>query len=97
MAFDKKVTLQILKKKTGSSGGYDIIATADVWCDYDDIGSMVAFSALAAGVTVTKQITMWKNEFKDYTHAIVDGVQYKVNQTAKTKNPLHFKLLLVRG
>lgn len=97
MTFNKKITLQNQKKKTGSSGGYDIVATADIWCEYVDVGSMVAFSALSAGITVTKQATMWRSEFKDYTHAIIDGVQYKIAQTARAKNDLHIKLLVSRG
>jgi SPP1 family predicted phage head-tail adaptor len=97
MAFNKKITLQTLKQKTGSAGGYDITASANVWCEFNDIGSIIAFKALSAGITVTKQAIMWRKEFNGYTHAIVDGKQYKIEQTVRADNDLHIKLLLSRG
>ena len=97
MTFNKKIKLQTLKKKTGSAGGYDIIASADAWCEFTDIGSTIIFQALSAGITVTKQAIMWRKEFKSYTHAIIDGVQYKIEQTARADSDLHIKLVLSRG
>ena len=96
MKFNKKITLLTLEPQSGA-GDYKETARATVWADISDVGVTTKLSGLSVGQDISFSAVMWRKEHKDYTHAIYDGVMYKIVETGSAKNPLHIKLLLERG
>lgn len=96
LPFNRKITLLTLEPQNGCREPSEI-ARATVWANISDVGSTTKFAALQAGQTVSLAVTMWRREFRDYSHAEVDGVRYKIVETGSAKSDLHIKLLLERG
>lgn len=96
LPFNRKITLLTLEPQSGYSEPAEI-ARATVWANISDVGATTKFAALQAGQTVSLAVTMWRKEFKNFSHAEVDGVRYKIVETGLAKNDLHIKLLLERG
>ena len=96
LTFNRKITLLTLEPQKGYSEPAEI-ARATVWANVSDVGSTTKFAALQAGQTVSLAVTMWRREFRDYSHAEINGVRYKIVETGAAKSDLHIKLLLERG
>ena len=96
LPFNRKITLLTLEPQKGYSEPAEV-ARATVWANISDVGSTTKFAALQAGQTVSRAVTMWRKEDRDYSHAEIDGVRYKIVETGAAKNDLHVKLLLERG
>ncbi|MCI7758539.1 MAG: hypothetical protein MSH49_00765 [[Eubacterium] saphenum] len=96
LPFNRKITLLTLEPQKGYSEPAEV-ARATVWANISDVGSTTKFAALQAGQTVSLAVTMWRREFRDYSHAEVDGTRYKIVETGSAKSDLHIKLLLERG
>lgn len=96
LPFNRKITLLTLEPQSGYSEPAEI-ARATVWANISDVGATTKFAALQAGQTVSLAVTMWRKEFKNFSHAEVDGTRYKIVETGSAKNDLHIKLLLERG
>lgn len=96
LPFNRKITLLTLEPQSGYSEPAEI-ARATVWANISDVGATTKFAALQAGQTVSLAVTMWRKEFKNFSHAEVDGVRYKIVETGSAKSNLHIKLLLERG
>lgn len=96
LPFNRKLTLLTLEPQSGYNEPAEI-ARAIVWANISDVGATTKFAALQAGQTVSLAVTMWRKEFRDFTHCEVDGTRYKIVETGLAKNDLHIKLLLERG
>lgn len=96
LPFNRKITLLTLEPQNGRYEPAEI-ARATVWANISDVGATTKFAALQAGQTVSIAVTMWRREFRDYSHAEVDGTRYKIVETGSAKSDLHIKLLLERG
>lgn len=96
LPFNRKITLLTLEPQNGHYEPAEV-ARATVWANISDVGATTKFAALQAGQTVSLAVTMWRKEFKNFSHADVDGVRYKIVETGAAKNDLHVKLLLERG
>lgn len=96
LPFNRKITLLTLEPQKGYREPAEI-ARATVWANVSDVGSTTKLAALQAGQTVSLAVTMWRREFRDYSHAEVDGTRYKIVETGSAKSDLHIKLLLERG
>ena len=96
LPFNRKITLLTLEPQSGCTEPAEV-ARATVWANISDVGSTTKFAALQAGQTVSLAVTMWRREFRDYSHAEIDGARYKIVETGAAKSDLHIKLLLERG
>lgn len=96
LPFNRKITLLTLEPQSGYNEPAEI-ARATVWANISDVGATTKLAALQAGQTVSLAVTMWRKEFKNFSHAEVDGVRYKIVESGSAKNDLHIKLLLERG
>lgn len=96
LPFNRKITLLTLEPQNGRSEPAEI-ARATVWANVSDVGSTTKLAALQAGQTVSLAVTMWRKEYRDYSHAEVDGTRFKIVETGSAKSDLHIKLLLERG
>lgn len=96
MVFDRKITLQIRTQGYGTAGA-QVTESCTVWASVTDMGVTTKYAAEAAGKQAELQAVMWRNEFKGYTHAVIDGTVYKINSTGRAENDLHIKLILARG
>ena len=96
LPFNRKITLLPLEPQSGCPEPAEV-ARATVWANISDIGATTKFAALQAGQTVSLAVTMWRKEYRDYTHAEVDGTRYKIVETGAAKSDLHIKLMLERG
>ena len=96
MTFDRKITLQVHKQGYGTAGT-QVVSSERVWANVSDMGVTTKYAAEAAGKQAELQAVMWRNEFKDYTHAVIDNVLYKIVSTGRAENDLHIKLILSRG
>lgn len=94
--FNRKITLLTLEPQNGRYKPAEI-ARATVWANISDVGATTKFAALQAGQAVSLAVTMWRKEYRDYTHAEINGARYKIVETGSAKNDLHVKLLLERG
>lgn len=94
--FNRKITLLTLEPQNGYIEPAEV-ARATVWANISDVGATTKFAALQAGQAVSLAVTMWRKEFKNFSHAEVDGARYKIVETGSAKNDLHVKLLLERG
>lgn len=96
LPFNRRITLLTLEPQSGYNEPAEI-ARATVWANISDVGATTKFAALQAGQTVSLAVTMWRKEYRDYTHAEINDVRYKIVETGAAKNDLHVKLLLERG
>ena len=96
-AFNNKMTLYNQTISYGTAPNPQRTNIKTVWCFISEVGSTVAFNALAAGVKLNKQVEMWAAEYGDRQYALINGVTYKVEQAVRTGNDLKIKLLLSRG
>lgn len=96
-AFNKRITLLRLTPQTGHGNSQTEAARAEVWADVSEPGVTTKMTALSVGSNVHYSVIMWRNEYKDYTHAEYGGKRYRITTTGGTDNPLKIKLLLERG
>lgn len=96
-AFNKKITLLRLEVAPGYNTSATEKARTVVWAKVYEPGVTTKMTALSTEEEIAQGVIMWRREYKDYTHAVIDGITYRIVQTGGTDNPLKIKLLLTRG
>lgn len=96
-AFDKRLTLLRLELIAGHRSNYAEKDRAVVWASVSEPSVTARMNALSVGEEISYSAVMWRGEFRDFTHAELDGVRYRITQTGGTDNPLKIRLLLARG
>jgi len=96
MTFDKKLTLKKLERGNGSTG-YTEKASRTVWANVEDIGVTVKYSAASAGREAQLRAICHRKEAEGYTHAVYEGVTYRIDSTGAADNKRHIKLILAKG
>lgn len=96
MCFNKRLTLLTLKSQPGR-GEPTETDRATVWADVSEPGTITKFQGSAAGYDIALSATMWRSEYKGYTHAEYQNTRYKIAATGAAANDLHIKLSLERG
>lgn len=78
MAMSKKITIYDEKKGYGANAQTGIANSKTIWCSEEEVSVRNSFYALSAGITVSKQVVIWKREYDGQSYAEVSGAKYKI-------------------
>lgn len=67
-----------------------------VWADLYLAGIKTQTSMLAVNKSAEYVAEIWKKSYQNESHAVIDGVTYKVESVLPAKDKLRIKLLLAR-
>lgn len=98
VTMNKKITLQKRTEPYGHSDVEPIVAEAEV-CGAVRTPSLTFVNSMAAmGYRIALTVVVWRNEFEkaDYTHAVVDGTDYRIADIGAGVNDLFVNLALER-
>ena len=96
MSFNKKIKLQTLTQGNGHAG-LSVDSELEVWAELSDVGVTTKYKSEAIGRQADMTATTYRKSFANHTHALVDGVRYRITAAGKAENDLHIKLILARG
>ncbi|MDR0223272.1 MAG: hypothetical protein LBI38_07070 [Oscillospiraceae bacterium] len=103
MTFNRKIDLVTLTPSAGNAPPVES-ARKSVWANISDAGVITKFNAAAVGKRADLQAVCWRSEYFSPpfgifppTHCYHEGVLWRVQETGKTKNPLHVKVIFSRG
>lgn len=96
MCFNKRLTLITLVPQSGRAEPAEE-SRVTVWADVAEAGTVTRLQGMAVGLNISLTAVMWRQEFKDYTHAEYDGVRYRIAATGSAMNKQYIKLSLERG
>lgn len=96
---DKKITLQKRRQASGRSSEYTVAAQAELLCSVSDPGLRLKADAASIGYDLALTVQLWRSEFEadHYTHAILDGKEYRIASTSPGRNELFVRLALERS
>lgn len=96
---DKEITLQKRKQANGRSSEYTVVAQAQLLCSVSEPGTHLKADAAALGYELSLTVQLWRSEFETdhYTHAVLDGKEYRIAGTSPGRNELFVRLALTRS
>lgn len=96
---DTPITLQKRKQAAGRSSEYTVEAQAELLCSVSVPGLRLKADAAAVGYGLDLTVQLWRSEFEaeHYTHAILDGREYRIAGTSPGRNELYVRLALSRN
>lgn len=66
-------------------------------CCVEEIGTMVSLESMAAGISLSCQVEMWKAEYSGQQYCEIGGIEYQIKSSVRTFNNQIVKLLLSKG
>lgn len=98
MAMNKKIILRKREKTNGLSVNGDVTAEKAVKGCLRGIGLRYRSTLEAAGIEADVTVTLWRKEFdSSFTHAVIDGTEYRIENTAPIMNDMFIQVMLVRN
>lgn len=96
---DKKIVLQKRRQGTGRSSEYTVEAQAQLLCSVSEPGLRLKADAASIGYELSLTVQLWRSEFETdhYTHAVLDGKEYRIAGTSPGRNELFVRLALSRN
>lgn len=96
---DQRITLQKRKQASGRNSGYTIEAQAELFCSVSEPGLRLKADIASIGYDLALTVQLWRSEFETdhYTHAILNGKEYRIASTSSGRNELFVRLGLERG
>lgn len=98
LALDRQIILQRRKKGNGR-GEWTVEAQTTLMCSVSVPGTHLKADAAALGYSIALTVQLWRSEFEEqkYTHAIIDGKEYRIADTGPGRNDLFVRLSLERS
>lgn len=93
---DTQIKLKTFSAPYGT-GQPQELTSKTVFADVDFASVTMQANMLSIGQAVTHEVTMFRYDFDNQTHAEYDGQLYIIKSIGKTKYPDRIKLLLSRG
>lgn len=96
---DKKIVLQKRRQVTGRSSEYTVESQAQLLCSVSEPGLRLKADAASIGYELSLTVQLWRSEFEEehYTHAVLDGKEYRIAGTSPGRNELFVRLGLERS
>lgn len=98
MTMNKTVLLRKREKPNGMSIDGNVTAEKTVRGCLRDIGLRYRSTLESAGIEADVTVTLWRKEFgSGFTHAVIDGTEYRIENTAPIMNDMFIQVMLVRN
>lgn len=99
MELNKIIVLQKINASAGYGGRGSIAVSANCYAYVEEPSLSFKAALSAGGISVSLIVHLWRHEWvkQHYTHAVIDGVLYRIENAGSSVNDNFVKLVLVRS